>query len=70
VIFGHYAPHPRMAADLGLPVPTSGRFVSTRLHPWQDTDGEPFTEIDGQSWRRAHLADPVVEAPTLPSQGD
>jgi hypothetical protein len=69
VIFGHYTPHPRMAADLGLPVPTLGRFVSSRLYPWAPGDAEPSTEIDGALWRRARTDDPVVKAPTLPSQG-
>jgi hypothetical protein len=69
VIFGHYAPHPRMADDLGLPVPTLGRFVSSRLYPWTPGDAEPSTEIDGTLWRRARADDPVVKAPTLPSQG-
>ncbi|MEU4557472.1 NaeI family type II restriction endonuclease [Actinoplanes sp. NPDC023936] len=69
VIFGHYAPHPRMAAELELPAPTLGRFVSIRLHPWEPGDGEPYTEIEGSLWRRARPGDPVVPAPTLPSQG-
>lgn len=70
VIFGHYAPHPRMTADLQLPPPTLGRFVSTRLHPWEPGDPEPSTEIEGSRWRRARETDPVVTAPTLPRQGD
>ncbi|MFF4940868.1 NaeI family type II restriction endonuclease [Micromonospora sp. NPDC000729] len=69
VIFGHYAPHPRMAAELKLPMPTLGRFVSVRLYPWKPDDDEPQTEIDGSLWRRARRGDPVVPAPTLPSQG-
>jgi hypothetical protein len=68
VIFGHYAPHPRMAAELGLPMPTLGRFVSARLAPWADGDPEPHTEINGTLWRRARSHDPVVHAPPLPSQ--
>lgn len=70
VIFGHYAPHPRMAAELGLPVPTLGRFVSARLYPWHSGDEESCTEIDGSLWRLARLDDPSTDAPTLPSQGD
>lgn len=68
VIFGHYAPHPRMAQELGLPVPTLGRFVSTRLAPWRPGDPEPHTEIDHTLWRRARGDDPVIEAPVLPAQ--
>jgi hypothetical protein len=70
VIFGHYTPHPQMAQELGLPAPTLGRFVSTRLSPWRPEDPEPSTEIDGARWRRSRPDDPAIEAPTLPSQGD
>jgi hypothetical protein len=68
VIFGHYRPHPRMAEELGLPVPTLGRFVSTRLAPWNPGDEDLHTEIDGGLWRRARPDDPVVVAPLLPHQ--
>jgi hypothetical protein len=68
VIFGHYHPHPVMAAELGLPRPTLGRFVSARLAPWLPGDPEPHTEISGTVWRCARLDDPVVEAPPLPAQ--
>lgn len=70
VIFGHYRPHPTMAEGLGLPIPTLGRFVSTRLAPWHPGDPEQHTEIGGRLWRRARDDDTVVEAPTLPSQAD
>jgi hypothetical protein len=70
VIFGHYAPHPQMAADLELIPPTLGRFISIRLHPWSPGDPEPYTEIEGGFWRRARPDDPVVPAPKLPSQGN
>ena len=66
VIFGHYTPHPRMAADLGLPLPTLGRFVSARIVPWQPGDPEPHTEIDGVLWRCARSDDPVTAGPVLP----
>jgi Restriction endonuclease NaeI len=69
VIFGHYAPHPQMAEALELPVPTLGRFVSTRLAPWLPGDPEGHVEIDGCTWRRARPDDPVVNAPVLPEQG-
>lgn len=68
VIFGHYEPHPQMAGHLGLPTPTLGRFVSTRLAPWRQGDPEPFIELSGAKWRRAGPHDPVVEAPLLPRQ--
>ncbi|MFG1606012.1 NaeI family type II restriction endonuclease [Actinoplanes sp. NPDC049265] len=69
VIFGHYAPHPQMAAELGLPVPTLGRFVSARLTPWSAGDPEPRTEIDGRLWRLSRPSDPPTIAPELPKQG-
>ncbi|GGK94356.1 NaeI family type II restriction endonuclease [Mangrovihabitans endophyticus] len=68
VIFGHYAPHPAMAHRLGLPAPTLGRFVSTRLAPWQPGDPEPYVEVEGGRWRRARTSDPIVPAPALPVQ--
>jgi hypothetical protein len=70
VIFGHYRPHPTMAAALGLPVPTLGRFVSTRLALWGEHDQEPFVEIEGQRWRRARSHETDTRAPTLPRPTD
>jgi hypothetical protein len=69
VIFGHYRPHPEMAEALGLPRPSLGRFVSTRVVPWREGDPEPFVELAGGRWRRARGSnDPVVPAPPLPTQ--
>ncbi|WP_198039688.1 NaeI family type II restriction endonuclease [Micromonospora globosa] len=68
VIFGHYNPHPRMAAELHLPIPTLGRFVSTRVAPWRTGDPEPYTEIQGNRWRRARTSDAITPAPLLPRQ--
>ncbi|MEV0901306.1 NaeI family type II restriction endonuclease [Actinoplanes sp. NPDC049802] len=65
VIFGHYRPHPQMAAELDLPAPTLGRFVSARLHPWSDGDTEPYTLIHGTRWRLARPDDPIVPAPDI-----
>ena len=69
VVFGHYSPHPTMAATLGLPRPTLGRFVSARLAPWILGDPEPHVEIDGGAWRLARDGEPPVNAPRLPEQG-
>ncbi len=69
VVFGHYAPHPDLAETLGLPRPTLGRFVSTRVSPWLPEDVEPSVTIDGRRWRRSRQDDPVIRAPTLPKQG-
>ncbi|MDR6324698.1 NaeI family type II restriction endonuclease [Actinoplanes couchii] len=65
VIFGHYRPHPRMAEELGLPAPTLGRFVSARIHPWQEGDSESNTLIYGSPWRLARPEDPIVPAPDI-----
>ena len=69
VIFGHYTPHPQLAAALGLPRPVLGSFVSTRLAPWKDGDAESPIMLDGAPWRLARFDDPVAEAPELPRQG-
>jgi hypothetical protein len=70
VIFGHYAPHPAMAEALGLPRPTLGRFVSTRVAPWQPPDQEPYVDAEGSRWRLAREGDPVAPAPLLPRQSE
>ncbi len=70
VIFGHYRPHPQMARELGLPVPTLGRFVSARLALWQDGDPEKCTKIAGKLWRVARTDDPEEPGPKLPKQGE
>jgi len=83
VIFGHYAPHPELAAGLGLPRPTKGRFVSVRLAPAGSTAGDASSndtatatedrtrtiKLQGSHWRLATAADEPVEAPVLPAQG-
>jgi hypothetical protein len=69
VIFGHYAPHPELAESLGLPRPTRGRFISTRLSPALPGESNPAIELDGRQWRRAHGDDPETPAPELPRQG-
>lgn len=69
VIFGHYEPHPSMAAGLGLPVPTLGRFVSARLAEFRPGDEERSVVIAGRRWRLARAGEEVGEAPTLPQQG-
>ncbi len=68
VIFGHYRPHPDMAEALGLPRPTLGRFVSTRLAIWHPGDPEPFIELGGSPWRRARNGECVGPGPLLPKQ--
>ncbi len=68
VIFGHYAPHPRMAKELGLDPPTLGRYISARLWPYRTGESALHTEIGGKMWRIARPEDSVVTAPDLPAQ--
>jgi hypothetical protein len=63
VIFGHYGSHAKLAADLGLPVPTGGESLSVRLAP---SDPGRGVVIDDSWWRIASADDPVTRAPELP----
>lgn len=63
LILGHQADHPRIARDLGLPVPTKGEFVSAQVVPSASDDTLPFTVIDGVRYRRALQGDPITPAP-------
>jgi hypothetical protein len=71
VIFGHYKPQPEMAAALGLPRPTLGRFVSARLAGCEEEHHGHgrCVEIQGQRWRLARTDDEMTDAPMLPKQG-
>lgn len=69
LIFGHYDPHPMMAAALGLPVPTLGRFVSARVARCGMGENLPFATIEGDRWRLWQPGDQTSRAPALPSQG-
>lgn len=69
VIFGHYAPHPQLAKDLGLPRPTLGWFVSARVCPSVAGDPQGKAVIDGGTWRLARENDEIIPAPELPNQG-
>lgn len=69
LIFGHYEPHPTMAAALGLPAPTLGRFVSARVAACSPAENVSCVSIDGTSWRLWRPGDPSYRAPALPAQG-
>lgn len=69
VILGHYDPHPRIARELGLPVPSLGSFVSARLSPAGDAERASFVQIGDRAWKLALFEDPVHTAPDLPKQG-
>jgi hypothetical protein len=69
VIFGHYDPQPELAAQLGLPRPTLGRFVSAQIALCSKGDPEPHIELSGRHWRLARPGEAPQPAPTLPNQG-
>lgn len=67
MILGHQDKDPRIAAELGLPVPHKGELVSARVVP-APTPGDGVASIDGGLWRLAGHDDPIVAAP-IPSRG-
>lgn len=69
LIMGDYDSHRRIAAQLGLPVPRDGEFVSIRVaRPTAAHPGRRQTvTLDGQQWQVADPEDPVETAPSLPS---
>jgi hypothetical protein len=69
VIFGDYGIHRDAAAQLGLPPPGPGEFVSARLVPVSMHNGEggaPAIRLRGADWTVAAPGDPITEAPRLP----
>ncbi|MFD8422342.1 NaeI family type II restriction endonuclease [Streptomyces sp. NPDC059668] len=68
LIMGDYASHREIAAQLGLPLPEEGEFVSARVVSarahHQDT---PVAVLDGKQWVLAQPDDPIESAPPLPS---
>lgn len=69
VILGHYDPHPRIARELGLPVPSLGSFVSARLSPAENPEAGMSARIGDGAWRLARFEDEAYVAPELPKQG-
>jgi hypothetical protein len=65
VVLGHQENDPRVARDLGLPVPRKGELISARVVPAAPDDSGPTALIDGQRWVVARPGDPVVRAPTV-----
>lgn len=68
VVLGQYRLHQKAAADLGLPVPGDGEFVSARLVPRQPhhEDRGTFTDANGREWVVALPGDPIAPAPQIP----
>lgn len=69
IILGHQRDHPRIARELGLPVPRKGELVATRVVPdavSSSGSARTATTINGTRWLRAKGDDPIMEGPTLP----
>ncbi|MFD9259792.1 NaeI family type II restriction endonuclease [Streptomyces sp. NPDC059538] len=68
VVLGHLQPHPRIAADLGLPVPDKGSWVSARLAPIDDADVRAAAVIGGHRYGLWREGDVCVQAPDIPTK--
>ena len=66
IVLGHQDSDPLVAADLNLPVPQKGEFVSARVVRAVEGRRDPVAVIDGQPWAVAHPNDPVTTAPIVP----
>lgn len=66
LVLGHQNDSPRIAAELGLPVPDKGEFVSARIvrAPAKD-DGRPACVIDGLPYVIALPCEPPEAAPPI-----
>ncbi|MFI0962362.1 NaeI family type II restriction endonuclease [Streptomyces sp. NPDC021080] len=68
LIMGDYASHREIAAQLGLPLPEEGEFVSARVVSARaHHQDDPVAVLDGKQWVLAQSDDPVESAPPLPS---
>ncbi|MEZ5343762.1 MAG: NaeI family type II restriction endonuclease [Acidimicrobiales bacterium] len=64
LILGHQGEHPRIAEELGLPVPRKGELVSVRVVPCDEAESAPrATVIGGRNWRVAASDDPTTPGP-------
>lgn len=66
LVLGHQDDDPLVAEALGLPRPTKGEFISTRVVPKPAGDERPAALIGGVPWVVAREDEAVVEAPILP----
>ncbi|MCP2249082.1 type-2 restriction enzyme NaeI [Lentzea aerocolonigenes] len=66
IILGHQDNDPKVANDLGLPVPRKGQVVAARVVPADEGDQRQTAEIQGRRWAVAVPGDPIVEAPVVP----
>jgi hypothetical protein len=65
LVLGHQDNDPRVAADLGLPVPSKGELVAARVVPAHPDRDDPVAEINGEVWAVARPGDAVVPAPVV-----
>ncbi len=62
LVLGHQDDDPRIAKELGLPVPEKGQFVSVRVCP-ASADATNVATIAGGQWRIARPSDRATPAP-------
>ncbi|WP_406268379.1 NaeI family type II restriction endonuclease [Streptomyces sp. NBC_00191] len=68
LIMGDYESHRKIAAQLSVPIPREGEFVSVRVaRVASEQTIRPSIFLDGQHWACAVPSDPRQPAPTLPS---
>lgn len=65
LIFGHLRSHRRAAEGLGLPVPSTGEWVSARVTPAVAGISGRSAEIGGASYVIAEAGSPVTRAPLI-----
>lgn len=68
IILGHEKAHQRIASSLGLPEPSKGSWIATRVAPASETRGRFF--LDGRWWKKATASDPEVAGPGFPKKWD
>jgi Restriction endonuclease NaeI len=66
LVLGHQDSDPLVAADLGLPVPCKGEFISARVVPARADRDDPVALIEGGRWALARPDDPCCLAPAVP----
>jgi hypothetical protein len=64
-VLGHQGVHPKVAALLGLDVPTKGEWISVRLAPVEVGDSRSKFWHSGRWWAKADSAEPETPAPDI-----
>ncbi len=65
LVLGHQDNDPRVAADLGLPVPQKGELVAARVVRARPDRNDRAAEINGEAWAVARPGDENVAAPVV-----